>query len=65
MKFSCLGILCSYALKVLDKKNVKRIPVYYVLKRWTQDAKVGSIKDYHGIDIKGSAQESVGRHFLI
>ncbi|XP_065636333.1 protein FAR1-RELATED SEQUENCE 5-like [Quercus suber] len=57
MKFSFLGILCSHALKVLDKKNVKRIPAHYVLKRWTQDAKVGSIKDYRGIDIKGSAQE--------
>ena len=61
MKFSFLGILCSHALKVLDKKNVKRIPAHYVLKRWTQDANVGSIKDYRGIDVKGSAQESVGK----
>ena len=61
MKFSFLGILCSHALKVLDKKNVKRIPAHYVLKRWTQDAKVGFIKDCCGIDVKGSAQESVGK----
>ena len=26
------------------------------MKRWTQDAKVDSIKDYHGIDVKGSAK---------
>nr|XP_023916993.1 protein FAR1-RELATED SEQUENCE 5-like [Quercus suber] len=56
MKFSFLGILCSHALKVLDKKNVKRIPAHYVLKRWTQDAKAGSIKDYRGIDVKGFAR---------
>ena len=55
MKFSFVGILCSHALKILDKKNVKRIPAHYVLKRWTQDANVGSIKDYRGIDVKGSA----------
>ena len=48
-------------MKVLDKKNVKRIPAHYVLKRWTQDAKVGFIKDCCGIDVKGSAQESVGK----
>ena len=61
MKFSFLGILCSHALKVLDKKNVKRILAHYVLRRWTQGAKIGSIKDYRGIDVKGSAQESVGK----
>nr|XP_023875960.1 protein FAR1-RELATED SEQUENCE 9-like [Quercus suber] len=61
MKFSFVEILCSHALKVLDKKNVKRIPAHYVLKRWTQDANVGSIKDYRGINVKGSAQESVGK----
>ncbi|KAK9983232.1 hypothetical protein SO802_032757 [Lithocarpus litseifolius] len=61
MKFSFLGILCSHALKVLDKKNIKIIPAHYVLKRWTQDAKVGSIKDYRGTDIKGNARESVGK----
>ena len=61
MKFSFLGILCSHALKVLLKNNVKRIPTHYVLKRWTQDANVGSIKDYRGIDVKGSAQESMGK----
>ena len=63
MKFSFWGILCSHALKVLDKKNVKRIPAHFVLKRWTQDAKISSIKDYRGIDIKGSTQELVGKRF--
>jgi zinc finger SWIM domain-containing protein 3 len=63
MKFTFVGILCVHALKVLDKKNVKRLPTHYILKRWTQDAKVGSIKDYRGIDIKGDAQELIGKRY--
>jgi zinc finger SWIM domain-containing protein 3 len=55
MKFTFVGILCVHALKVLDKKNVKRLPTHYILKRWTQDANVGSIKDHRGIVIKGDA----------
>ena len=51
MEFTFVGIIYCHALKVLDKKNVKGIPTHYVLKRWTQDAKVGSIKNYHGIDV--------------
>ena len=63
MKFSFVGILCVHALKVLDKKNVKRLPSHYLLKRWTQDAKVGSIKDHRGIDIRGDAQELMGKRY--
>lgn len=33
------------------------------MKRWTQDEKVGSIKNYHGVDIKGNAQESLGKRY--
>ncbi|XP_023929881.1 protein FAR1-RELATED SEQUENCE 5-like [Quercus suber] len=61
IKFSFVGILCVHALKVLDKKNIKILPTHYILKRWTQDAKVGTIKNYHGVDIKGNAQESLGK----
>uniref|UniRef100_A0A2N9GWH9 SWIM-type domain-containing protein n=1 Tax=Fagus sylvatica TaxID=28930 RepID=A0A2N9GWH9_FAGSY len=63
MKFSFVGILCVHALKVLEKKNVKRLPSHYLLKRWTQDAKVGSIKDHRGIDIGGDAQELMGKRY--
>lgn len=61
MKFTFVGILCCHALKIFDKKNIKRIPTRYVLERWTQDARVGSIKDYRGIDVKSIAQESMGK----
>jgi zinc finger SWIM domain-containing protein 3 len=63
MKFTFIGILCVHALKVLDKKNVKRLPTDYILKRWTQDAKVGFIKDYRVIDIKGNTQEFIGKRY--
>ncbi|KAM3739532.1 hypothetical protein ACB098_08G030600 [Castanea mollissima] len=53
----------AHTLKLLEHKNVKILPVQYVLKRRTQDANAGSIKDYHGIDIKGKAQESIGKRY--
>ena len=62
-KFIFVGILYAHALKVLEHKNVKRLHIQYVVKRWTQDARASSIKDYHGIDIKGNAQESIGKHY--
>jgi zinc finger SWIM domain-containing protein 3 len=64
MKFNFVGILCTHALKVLDKKKtIKRLPTHYLLKRWTKDAKVGVIKDYRGIDIKGNSQELIGKRY--
>ncbi|XP_030923594.1 protein FAR1-RELATED SEQUENCE 9-like [Quercus lobata] len=63
MKFNFIGILCIHALKVLDKKNIRRLPAHYILKRWTKDAKIGSIKDYCGIYIKGNTQESIEKHY--
>ncbi|KAK9992324.1 hypothetical protein SO802_027309 [Lithocarpus litseifolius] len=63
MKFNFIGILCIHALKVLDKKNIRRLLAHYILKRWTKDAKVGSIKDYRGIYIKGNTQEPIGNRY--
>jgi zinc finger SWIM domain-containing protein 3 len=34
MKFSFVGILCVHALKVLDKKNMMRLPTHYEFKRY-------------------------------
>ncbi|XP_009123544.1 protein FAR1-RELATED SEQUENCE 5-like [Brassica rapa] len=39
MKFSFDGFLCLHALKVLNKKNVRRIPPTYILNRWSKEAK--------------------------
>ncbi|KAK2988112.1 hypothetical protein RJ640_017444 [Escallonia rubra] len=63
MKVSFVGILCRHALKVLDKKNIKRIPSQYILKRWTKDAKDAIVSDYRGAQTQGSSQESIGKRY--
>jgi len=47
MKFRFAGILCLHALKMLDKKNVRRIPSTYILNRWSKEAKTRKIVSYH------------------
>ena len=50
-QFSRIGILCAHALKVLDLMNIKSLPTQYVLKRWTREARSGTIHDSKGRDI--------------
>ncbi|KAL3750286.1 hypothetical protein ACJRO7_011305 [Eucalyptus globulus] len=38
-KFESVGILCFHVLKVLNFKNIFKIPSHYLLKRWTKSAK--------------------------
>ncbi|KAH6809637.1 hypothetical protein C2S51_027420 [Perilla frutescens var. frutescens] len=47
MKFEHVGFLCSHALKVLDHQNIKVVPHYYILKRWTKDARILPIGESH------------------
>ncbi|XP_059663485.1 protein FAR1-RELATED SEQUENCE 9-like [Cornus florida] len=63
MKFTFVGILCAHALKVIDKKNIKRIPSQYIMKRWTRDAKARSIINYHVIKSNDSPKESMGKRY--
>ncbi|XP_050135189.1 protein FAR1-RELATED SEQUENCE 5-like isoform X1 [Malus sylvestris] len=63
MKFTFVGILCSHALKVLDKKNVKTIPPDYILKRWTRGARDRSLTSYHGIETSDNPKESPGKRY--
>lgn len=46
-KFELVGIPCCHALKVLDHQNIKVLPARYILKRWTRDARVGSVIETH------------------
>ncbi|KAL5787506.1 hypothetical protein ACOSP7_004455 [Xanthoceras sorbifolium] len=39
--FESMGMLCRHALKAFDVNNLTSIPVQYLLKRWTKDAKNG------------------------
>jgi len=50
-QFSRIRILCAHALKVLNLMNIKSLPTQYVLKRWTREARSGTIQDSHGRDI--------------
>lgn len=47
MKFEHAGFLCSHALKVLDHQNIKVVPHYYILKRWSKDARILPIVESH------------------
>ncbi|KAJ1698440.1 hypothetical protein LUZ63_006952 [Rhynchospora breviuscula] len=40
--FECEGLLCSYAIKVMQHVGFLNLPDHYVLKRWTKDANVAS-----------------------
>jgi zinc finger SWIM domain-containing protein 3 len=46
--FNRTGILCGHNIKVLDLMNIKTLPTHYILKRWTREARNGSIQDRHG-----------------
>ena len=50
-QFNRIGILCGYALKVLDLMNIKSLPEQYILKRWTREARSGTVQDNHGRNI--------------
>jgi zinc finger SWIM domain-containing protein 3 len=50
-QFERIGILCSHGLKVLDLMSIKLLPPQYVLKRWTREARIGTIQDIEGRNI--------------
>jgi zinc finger SWIM domain-containing protein 3 len=50
-QFDRIGILCGHALKVLDSMNIKSLPPQYVLKRWTREARSGTVQDNQGRNI--------------
>ncbi|KAL5746492.1 hypothetical protein ACOSP7_027638 [Xanthoceras sorbifolium] len=62
-KYESVGILCVHALKVLNTKNIFRIPPQYILKRWTKSAKDGVVVVDGGHESEGGevADESM-RH---
>ena len=50
-QFNRIGILCGHALKVLNLMNVKLLPAQYILKRWTREARSGTVQDNQGRNI--------------
>ena len=63
MKFSFGGILCRHALKVLAKKDVRRIPPTYILNRWSKEAKARTISFYHSATPNDTVKQSIGKRY--
>ncbi|XP_024178689.1 protein FAR1-RELATED SEQUENCE 5-like [Rosa chinensis] len=63
MKFNFVGILCHHAMKVLDRKNVRRIPPTCILNRWSKEAKARSIASYHGPKTNENLKQSIGKRY--
>ncbi|XP_061998835.1 protein FAR1-RELATED SEQUENCE 5-like [Rosa rugosa] len=63
MKFNFVGILCRHAMKVLDRKNVRRIPPTCILNRWSKEAKARSITSYHGPKTNENLKQSIGKRY--
>ncbi|ESQ47734.1 hypothetical protein EUTSA_v10021958mg, partial [Eutrema salsugineum] len=63
MKYSFAGILCRHTLKVLDKKNVRRIPSNYILNRWSKKAKARIISSYCSEKPNETVNQSIGKRY--
>ncbi|EFH70839.1 predicted protein [Arabidopsis lyrata subsp. lyrata] len=63
MKYSFAGILRCHALKVLDKKDVRRIPSSYILNGWSKEAKSRNISSYRSETFNGTVTQSIGKSY--
>lgn len=51
--FETEGFLCSHATKILrEVLNSQEIPVQYILKSWTRNARTESVEGIHGRNIE-------------
>ncbi|GKV43297.1 hypothetical protein SLEP1_g50608 [Rubroshorea leprosula] len=62
-KFEYVGFLCSHALKVLDQRNIKVVPSQYILKRWTKDARIRSLREDSEFIGQENPELLVARHY--
>ncbi|XP_048332782.1 protein FAR-RED IMPAIRED RESPONSE 1-like [Ziziphus jujuba] len=62
-KFEFTGILCSHALNVLSSKDIKKIPIQYILKRWTKSAKLGNSEFVFANTINEDPKVSLARRY--
>ncbi|KAI5432522.1 protein FAR1-RELATED SEQUENCE 9 [Lathyrus oleraceus] len=56
--FEYSGIICRHVLAVFRAKNVLTLPPYYVLKRWTRNAKTGVLLDERASQLPCSSRDS-------
>ncbi|XP_050230035.1 protein FAR1-RELATED SEQUENCE 9 isoform X2 [Mercurialis annua] len=57
--FEYKGIICRHVLAVFRAKNVLTLPTQYVLKRWTRNAKTGTVFDERASQLPCNSQESL------
>lgn len=57
--FEYSGIICRHILAVFRAKNVLTLPSQYVLKRWTRNAKIGSVVEEHASELPNNSQDSL------
>ncbi|KAG2390608.1 hypothetical protein LR48_Vigan338s000200 [Vigna angularis] len=57
--FEYSGIICRHILAVFRAKNVLTLPSQYLLKRWTRNAKTGTLLEEHASELPSSSRESI------
>ncbi|KAG0487167.1 hypothetical protein HPP92_009262 [Vanilla planifolia] len=62
-KFEFIGIPCHHMLKVLDFRNIKDLPLEYILKRWRKDAKVGAFSAVFDYSFDEDPQTSSAKRY--
>ncbi|KAL8171327.1 hypothetical protein V2J09_023131 [Rumex salicifolius] len=63
-KFEFSGLLCSHILKVFSYRGIKEVPIRYILKRWTRNAKRGSTKGTSdSLNVDEDPKSAVGRRY--
>lgn len=60
--FEYSGIICRHVLAVFRAKNVLTLPSQYVLKRWTRNAKNGTVLDEHASELPNSRESLTVRY---
>lgn len=62
-KFEFAGVQCCHVLKILDLRNIKELPLQYILKRWRKDAKVGSVRENQSFAPDGDPKSSLPKRY--
>ncbi|XP_022726960.1 protein FAR1-RELATED SEQUENCE 9-like [Durio zibethinus] len=57
--FEISGIICRHILAVFRAKNVLTLPLQYVLKRWTRNAKSGAALEERASELPNNSRESL------
>ncbi|KAL6656774.1 hypothetical protein ACP70R_004554 [Stipagrostis hirtigluma subsp. patula] len=63
--FEFIGIPCRHMLKVLDTRNIKDLPVQYILKRWRKDAKSGSSNSGFPFSFDGDPESAQTKRYTL